>query len=157
MPVLPAVPSTMMPPGFSVPRSSASLMMAQAARSFTEPPGFWNSALPRISQPVSSESLRRRMRGVLPMAPTKPSQTFMGTWFLGRRDGCGGPPEIPPVDRRLFPNTPYHSVIQGQPLQGDHRGQIGDCPGGQALQRLGPAQHQDAAVLLLMVQPMNSA
>src|SRR5438477_177638 len=38
MPVLPAVPSTITPPGRSVPRFSASSMMARAARSFTEPP-----------------------------------------------------------------------------------------------------------------------
>ncbi len=46
--------------------------MAPAARSFTEPPGFMNSALPRISQPVSSLAARRRSSGVLPIAPTKP-------------------------------------------------------------------------------------
>ena len=68
MPVLPAVPSTTVPPGFSTPRCSASRMIASAARSFTEPPGFMNSALPRILQPVSSEARRRRISGVLPMA-----------------------------------------------------------------------------------------
>src|SRR5881394_2273637 len=73
MPVLPAVPSTTVPPGFSVPRLSASRMMNSAARSFTEPPGLRNSALPRISQPVSSESLRNRTSGVLPTVPAKPS------------------------------------------------------------------------------------
>ena len=52
MPVLPAVPSTTVPPGRSLPLRSASSMIARAARSFTEPPGFMNSALPRISQPV---------------------------------------------------------------------------------------------------------
>jgi hypothetical protein len=45
MPVLPAVPSTITPPGFKVPRSSASLTMAQAALSFTDPLGLRNSAL----------------------------------------------------------------------------------------------------------------
>jgi hypothetical protein len=36
-----------------------------------------NSALPYISQPVSSEARRRRMSGVLPMASTTDDFTFM--------------------------------------------------------------------------------
>ena len=56
MPVLPAVPSTMTPPGCSAPRSIASRMMNSAARSLTDWPGFMNSALPRISQPVASDA-----------------------------------------------------------------------------------------------------
>src|ERR1700761_3001530 len=72
MPVLPAVPSTTVPPGLRMPRRSASSTIHFAARSLTEPPGFMNSALPRISQPVSSLKRCRRMRGVLPTAPTKP-------------------------------------------------------------------------------------
>jgi hypothetical protein len=56
MPVLPAVPSTITPPGFSVPRAIGVATMKSAARSFTDWPGFMNSALPRISQPVSSEA-----------------------------------------------------------------------------------------------------
>src|SRR4029453_13963768 len=43
-----------------------------AARSFTDWPGFMNSAFPRIVQPVSSEARRSRIRGVLPMASTIP-------------------------------------------------------------------------------------
>src|SRR5882672_620056 len=42
-----------------------------AARSFTEPPGFTNSALPKIVQPVSSDALRSLISGVLPTASTK--------------------------------------------------------------------------------------
>ena len=38
-----------------MPRRSASWMMNSAARSFTDWPGFMNSALPRIAQPVASE------------------------------------------------------------------------------------------------------
>ena len=68
MPVLPAVPSTMTPPGLSSPFSSASRMMNSPARSLTDWPGFMNSALPRISQPVSSEARFRRISGVLPIA-----------------------------------------------------------------------------------------
>src|SRR5579872_3932609 len=77
MPVLPAVPSTITPPGFRSPRASASRTMYQAARSLTEPPGLRNSALPRIVQPVSSETLRSLMSGVLPMVAMKPSRTSM--------------------------------------------------------------------------------
>jgi hypothetical protein len=68
MPVLPAVPSTIVPPGFSRPRRSASRMMWSAARSFTDWPGLRNSALPQMSQPVASETRLSRMSGVLPMA-----------------------------------------------------------------------------------------
>ncbi len=57
MPVLPAVPSTMVPPGRSAPRATASLMMYSAARSLTDWPGFMNSALPR------SRSRSPRWRG----------------------------------------------------------------------------------------------
>src|SRR5215813_13148230 len=74
MPVFPAVPSTMTPPGLISPFASASAMIASAARSLTEPPGFRNSALPRIVQPVSSEALRSRISGVLPMLSTMPSR-----------------------------------------------------------------------------------
>lgn len=40
----------------NAPVFSAHWTSPRAARSFTEPPGFMNSALPRISQPVSSLS-----------------------------------------------------------------------------------------------------
>src|SRR5207249_12328318 len=43
---------TIVAPGRRSPRASASSMIPRAARSFTEPPGFMNSALPKISQPV---------------------------------------------------------------------------------------------------------
>ena len=67
MPVLPAVPSTMTPPGCSIPRAIASRTIARAARSLTEPPGFMNSALPRIVQPVAADAARNLMSGVFPM------------------------------------------------------------------------------------------
>ena len=67
MPVFPAVPSTIVPPGRNRPRASASAMMASPARSFTEPPGFMNSAFPRMVQPVASDARRRRISGVLPI------------------------------------------------------------------------------------------
>ena len=65
---VPAVPSTISPPGRSCPFSIASLMIPSAARSLTEWPGFMNSALPRMVQPVSSEARRSLISGVLPIA-----------------------------------------------------------------------------------------
>ena len=74
MPVLPAVPSTFTPPGLSCPCRSASSTIAFAARSFTDPPGFMNSALPKIVHPVRSEALRSLISGVLPTVSTKSEQ-----------------------------------------------------------------------------------
>ena len=71
MPVLPAVPSTIRPPALDDAARSPSSTMYFAARSLTEPPGFKNSALPRIVQPVSSDACSSLMSGVLPTASTK--------------------------------------------------------------------------------------
>jgi hypothetical protein len=84
MPVLPAVPSTITPPGRSSPRSSASRMMNSAARSFTDWPGFMNSALPRISQPVSSEARLSRISGVLPMASSTDRNILLDSFVTSR-------------------------------------------------------------------------
>src|SRR5882724_4821382 len=70
MPVLPAVASTTRPPGLRSPRFSASRIIHLPARSFTDCPGFMNSALPRMVQPVTSEARFSLMRGVLPIAST---------------------------------------------------------------------------------------
>ena len=51
---------------------TASWMMKSAARSFTDWPGFMNSALPRMVQPVSSEARFSLMRGVRPTAAATP-------------------------------------------------------------------------------------
>ncbi len=72
MPVLPAVPSTMTPPGRNSPRFTASSMMKSAARSLTDWPGFMNSALPRIVQPVAAETRSSLISGVLPIASITP-------------------------------------------------------------------------------------
>src|SRR6185437_3156582 len=90
MPVLPAVPSTMRPPGLSAPRFSASRMIHSAARSFTDCPGLRNSALPRISQPVASLARRRRMSGVLPMVSRTELATMPAT---SRASGARATPE----------------------------------------------------------------
>src|SRR5215469_7469653 len=70
MPVLPAVDSTTSPPGLSSPRFSASRIIHLPARSFTDWPGFMNSALPRMVQPVASDARFSLMSGVLPIAST---------------------------------------------------------------------------------------
>src|SRR5271170_8113813 len=67
----------MIPPGRNRPRSSASVMIANAARSLTEPPGFKNSALPRIVHRVISDARRSLISGVFPTVPTKPSRICM--------------------------------------------------------------------------------
>ena len=87
MPVLPAVPSTIRPPRSITPRRSPSSTMYFAARSLTEPPGFRNSALPRIVHPVSSEALRSLISGVLPTASTKSERMSMRR--VSRAFSCG--------------------------------------------------------------------
>src|SRR5882757_7691342 len=78
-PVLPAVASTIVPPGRSTPRRSASSTRPSAARSFTLPPGFRNSSFAHISAqgsvPLACSSRRRRNIGVSPTS----SNTFSAT------------------------------------------------------------------------------
>jgi hypothetical protein len=73
MPVLPAVLSTTSPPGLISPRFSASRIICRAGRSFTDWPGFMNSALPRMVHPVAAEARSSLISGVLPMVSTIPS------------------------------------------------------------------------------------
>src|SRR3569832_235924 len=82
MPVLPAVASTTRPPGFSSPRISASKIIHLPARSLTDWPGFMNSALPRMVQPVSSEARFNLISGVLPIASMTSLLIFMRKDFL---------------------------------------------------------------------------
>src|SRR5438309_1740642 len=70
MPVLPAVDSTTRPPGLRSPRFSASRIIHLPARSLTDWPGFMNSALPRMVQPVASDACFSLISGVLPIAST---------------------------------------------------------------------------------------
>src|SRR6266540_2147680 len=79
MPVLPAVASTTNPPGLISPRFSASRMICRAGRSFTDCPGFMNSALPRIVQPVAAEARLSLISGVLPIAATMSSRVCIYT------------------------------------------------------------------------------
>ena len=50
-------------------------IMREAARSLTEPPGFMNSALRRMVQPVSAEARSSLISGVWPMASMIPLRT----------------------------------------------------------------------------------
>ena len=59
--------------------------MKSAARSFTDWPGFMNSALPRMVQPVSSEARLSLMRGVRPTAAATPSTTVTRALSHGER------------------------------------------------------------------------
>src|SRR5947207_15751039 len=60
-------------------------MIPYAARSFTDPAGFMNSAFPRISQPVSSDRRRSRINGVFPTYPSIPEYAaLMSSEFLGK-------------------------------------------------------------------------
>ena len=62
-----------------------------AGRSFTDWPGFMNSALPRMVQPVAADARSSLISGVLPMASTMPSRICMViTAFSARfRDRSG--------------------------------------------------------------------
>src|SRR6266850_3949078 len=68
MPVLPEVPSIIVPPGLSRPFFSASSIMVMPMRSFTEPPGLVNSALTYICGFRPWLMRFRRISGVWPTA-----------------------------------------------------------------------------------------
>ncbi len=65
--MFPAVPSTITPPGVSVPAASAASIIAIPMRSFTDPPGFMNSALPYTGVTAPSTTRLSRISGVQPM------------------------------------------------------------------------------------------
>ena len=69
--MFPAVPSTIVPPLEINFFSSASLINASAALSFTEPPGFKYSALPYMLHPVISEAALSLTNGVFPIPSIK--------------------------------------------------------------------------------------
>ncbi len=66
MPVLPEDDSSTTDPGPSRPSFSASSIMALAARSLTEPPGFWPSSLARMRTVRLGLSAETSTSGVLP-------------------------------------------------------------------------------------------
>src|SRR5688572_29411610 len=71
-PVLPLVPSTMVPPRFRRPSRSAASIIARPIRSLTEPPGLKNSAFTQIGVRAESSTRRNLIIGVQPMV----SRTF---------------------------------------------------------------------------------
>src|SRR4051812_27511674 len=80
MPVLPEVPSMIVPPGFSFPARSASSIIWIAMRSFAELPGLKVSTL-AYTVPLITPLVMRLMRtiGVWPTASRMVSQTFFTT------------------------------------------------------------------------------
>src|SRR5262249_23705953 len=103
MPVLPAVDSTTSPPGLRSPRFSASRIIHLPARSLTDWPGFMNSALPRMVQPVASEARFNLISGVLPMASTTSLLKIMS----------GDPPGVP----QCFPANLVNDGGQHKPTK----------------------------------------
>src|SRR5712691_2134894 len=68
MPVLPLVGSTIVPPGLSAPRRSASSTMATPMRSLTLPPGLNDSTFAITVAPSGLGRRLRRTMGVCPMS-----------------------------------------------------------------------------------------
>ena len=56
-------------PGLSFPDFSPEAMRPRAVLSLTDPPGFMNSAFPKIVHPVARDKLARWIRGVAPTVP----------------------------------------------------------------------------------------
>src|SRR6476659_8192258 len=77
MPVLPEVPSMIVPPGFRSPARSASSIICTAIRSLIELPGL-NVSILASTVPFTRPLVMRWMRtiGVSPIAPRMVSQTF---------------------------------------------------------------------------------
>src|SRR5438552_12023854 len=81
-PVLPLVGSTIVPPGFSRPRFSASSIIARPIRSFTEPPGLSISSFAtrrgRRPLPIRLSCTR----GVLPTRPRMSGAMVTGSMLV---------------------------------------------------------------------------
>ena len=67
IPVFPDVPSTIVPPGFSLPSFSASSTILIAIRSFTEFPGLKYSTLAKTVASISLVTLLSLIKGVFPI------------------------------------------------------------------------------------------
>src|ERR1700679_3064131 len=81
-PVLPAVASTIVPPGLSLPSRSAASIIDLPMRSLIEPPGFWLSSLTnRRHGPVSN-----LLSSTIGVSPIRSSGVLRG----GGRDAGGG-------------------------------------------------------------------
>ena len=67
IPVLPEVPSTIVPPGSNLPSLSASSTICNAVLSFTELPGLKNSTFAKTSASTSEVILFNLIKGVFPI------------------------------------------------------------------------------------------
>src|SRR4029077_20433665 len=92
MPVLPLVESIRIFPGVSFPERRASATMRAAARSLTDPPGLYHSALPKrwtlgscalesCASGRSWMSASTGSRGVLPMPASRASPLRLDAWL----------------------------------------------------------------------------
>src|ERR1700730_5280959 len=113
-PVLPAVASTMVPPGLRRPSASAASIMVRAGRSLSEPEGFALSSLRNSRQGPRSMRVTS-MRGVSPM---RSSTDAMAVYSIvrpktGRPASAGHP----------FDERPVHRVW---PFHGGKMAAIGD-------------------------------
>ena len=66
-PVLPLVPSTIVPPGLSEPSRSARSMIGRPIRSFTDPPGLYISAFAQTGVRMPRVTCVSRISGVQPI------------------------------------------------------------------------------------------
>src|SRR4051794_31632484 len=87
IPVLPDDDSTSVAPGVSRPSFSASSTMALAARSFTDPPGFWPSSLAQMRTLGLGESADTSTSGVLPIRSRTDEYAATSAPGDGRQDG----------------------------------------------------------------------
>src|SRR5690606_5051868 len=94
MPVLPAVPSTRVAPGWMSPRASAASIMRRPMRSLMDPPGFMHSSFRYSSQGPVSRCWALTM-GVSPMSSRTFWWTGMGGW--GAAGTAWEGPQILPV------------------------------------------------------------
>jgi hypothetical protein len=72
-PVLPLVPSTIVPPGLSRPSRSARSMIGMPIRSLIDPPGLKNSAFAYTGVRMPRVTRLRRMSGVQPISASTSS------------------------------------------------------------------------------------
>src|SRR3954451_6293866 len=90
MPVLPDDDSMIVQPGVTTPSFSASSIMVLAARSFTEPPGFWPSSLARMRTFGLGLSSLTSRSGVLPIRSRTLAKEATCGRLPSRLDGAAG-------------------------------------------------------------------
>ena len=90
-PVLPAVASTMVPPGRSLPSRSAASIIERPMRSLIEPPGFWDLEL-QVQLAGTGIEARTCTSGVLPIRSSTAGRlvaSIRGSERFGRNCGQG--------------------------------------------------------------------